>query len=123
MTDARSPEPDDPALDVLAGEYVLGTLRDAERHAFESRLAREPALRAQVRAWEDRFAPLGLAVSPVAPPEGRAMEKLPVLLRPGATLGISVEPASGSPSGAPTGPVVLSGTVIATDAPPPRPAS
>src|SRR5260221_13074110 len=68
MTDARLPEPDDPALDVLAGEYVLGTLRGAERHAFESRLAHEPALRAQVRAWEDRFAPLGLAVAPVAPP-------------------------------------------------------
>ncbi|MBI3513007.1 MAG: anti-sigma factor [Proteobacteria bacterium] len=249
MTDPRAPEPDDPALDVLAGEYVLGTLRGAERQAFEARLAREPTLRAQVRAWEDRFAPLGLAVAPVAPPatlwpaieralappalapaprarlwdsvalwrnlafgagalavlalaiaglltvplaergptprpavavlvddarqaawlalanpagtrlelralktlappagrafelwliagpgepprslgllppEGRAIEQLPVLLRPGATLAITVEPASGSPTGAPTGPVVLSGTVIATDGPPPRPAS
>ncbi len=32
-------------------------------------------------------------------------------LRPGATLAVSVEPAGGSPTGAPTGPVILSGAI------------
>jgi anti-sigma-K factor RskA len=59
----------------------------------------------------------------LVPPGGRAVEQLPVLLRPGAMLAISVEPAGGSPSGAPTGPLVLSGAVIATDRPAPRPAN
>ena len=32
-------------------------------------------------------------------------------LRPGATLAVSVEPAGGSPTGKPTGPVILSGRI------------
>ncbi|MGP9819375.1 anti-sigma factor [Salinarimonas sp. NSM] len=56
--------------DALAGEYALGTLRGAERAAFEARLAREPALAAAVAAWQERLAPLSDAVPAVAPPPG-----------------------------------------------------
>jgi anti-sigma-K factor RskA len=48
--------------DALAGEYVLGTLTAAERQAFERALARDSALRAVVRSWERRLAPLDDAV-------------------------------------------------------------
>ena len=38
---------------------------------------------------------------------------LGLLIRPGATLAISLEPSGGSPTGQPTGPVILSGPVEA----------
>lgn len=54
----------------LAGEYVLGTLTDADQTVFAMALARDPALRAEVAAWQDRL--LGLAPPTVAvePPPG-----------------------------------------------------
>ena len=48
--------PDDRS--VAAGEYVLGTLRDAERREFEQALADDAALQAEVYAWQDRLLPL-----------------------------------------------------------------
>lgn len=39
---------------------------------------------------------------------------LPAALRDGGTLAISIEPAGGSPTGQPTGPVVFAGTLVAT---------
>lgn len=54
----------------LAGEYVLGTLSDAEQTVFALALARDPKLRAEVAAWQDRLlgiAPPTLAVEP--PPD------------------------------------------------------
>lgn len=51
----------------LAGEYVLGTLSDAEQTVFVLALARDPKLRAEVAAWQDRLldvAPPTLAVEP-----------------------------------------------------------
>ena len=50
-----------------AGLYVLGLLRGAERREFEAACARDPALAAEVAAWEERLLPLALAVPPVAP--------------------------------------------------------
>jgi anti-sigma factor RsiW len=38
-------------MDIAAGEYVLGLLSPDQRHRFEERLAREPALREQVARW------------------------------------------------------------------------
>jgi anti-sigma-K factor RskA len=35
-------------------------------------------------------------------------------LKPGATLAVSVEPVGGSPTGQPTGPVILTGKLTAT---------
>ncbi len=57
-------------LDLLAAEYVLGTLAGRARRSFERRIPREPFVAARVRAWEDRFAPLALAFAPVAPSPG-----------------------------------------------------
>ena len=52
----------------LAGEYVLHLLDDAERSAFETRLATEPALRELVREWDAQFVTLAEDIAPVAPP-------------------------------------------------------
>lgn len=56
--------------DALAGEYVLGTLNDAERREFEAELARDPGLRTAVAAWANRLQPLADSTPPVAPPPG-----------------------------------------------------
>jgi anti-sigma-K factor RskA len=49
----------DPLIDdMLAGEYVLGVMEDAERVAFERQLAQDPALKAAVARWTSRFAEL-----------------------------------------------------------------
>ncbi len=54
---------------VAAGEYVLGTLGDAERSDFEAALAHDPASQAEVYAWQDRLLPLIDRIAPdVAPP-------------------------------------------------------
>lgn len=59
---------DDPELiDILAAEYVLGTLRGAARRRFERTLLRSDAVEKRVRAWESRFVQLALALPPVAP--------------------------------------------------------
>lgn len=60
---------DPQALEAVAGEYVLGTLRGRARARFE-RLARaEPRIAAAVRGWEDRLLPLAESLPPVTPPE------------------------------------------------------
>lgn len=56
-------------LTVLAGEYVLGTLRGRARTEFEALCAADPEIAAVRDAWEDHLAPL-LELSPrVAPPD------------------------------------------------------
>jgi anti-sigma-K factor RskA len=55
-------------IDVLAGEYVLGVLGDAERRAVERRLVREPALAAEVAFWEERLSGFADEVAPATPP-------------------------------------------------------
>jgi len=47
-------------LDVLAGEFVLGTLEDAEREAFALRLTHDAAARSAVAAVRERFLELDL---------------------------------------------------------------
>lgn len=54
-------------LDLLAAEYVIGTLRGAARRSFERRRARDPFVDRRVSAWEERFAPLSLRLKPVTP--------------------------------------------------------
>jgi anti-sigma-K factor RskA len=59
---------DDPQiLDLLAAEYVLGTLRGAARRNFERRREREPFVDRRVRSWEERFAALATQLAPVVP--------------------------------------------------------
>ena len=54
-------------LDLLAAEYVLGTLRGAARQNFARRREREPFVDRRVRIWEERFAALVAQLAPVAP--------------------------------------------------------
>ena len=61
---------DDIDIDLIAGEYVLGTLDDAERRAFERRLLTDRQAVAAIALWQDRLAPLLLAVPAVPPPPG-----------------------------------------------------
>lgn len=52
---------------ILAAEYVLGTLRGAARRRFERLLPSRAELRAEVRFWETRFAPLLADTAPRPP--------------------------------------------------------
>lgn len=57
-----------PLRQMLAAEYVLGTLVGAARRRFQRLLWQDSALRAEVRYWEARFDNLG-AFKPVPPRE------------------------------------------------------
>ena len=54
---------------MLAAEYVLGTLRGAARRRFERLLKQDPALVKELRYWERRLAPLQRSFKPVVPRE------------------------------------------------------
>ncbi len=43
-------------IDLMAGEYALGTLEDAERARFEELLGRDGEARSALAAWEERLA-------------------------------------------------------------------
>jgi anti-sigma-K factor RskA len=53
--------------DRLAADYVAGTLRGPARRRFEALLPAHPALRAAVRAWQDRLMPLTATLAPTPP--------------------------------------------------------
>ena len=59
---------DGDAPEMLAAEYVLGTLDLAEARVAEARIAAEPAFAADVRAWEVVLYPLTALVPALAPP-------------------------------------------------------
>jgi anti-sigma-K factor RskA len=61
---------DAPDRDLLAAEYVLGTLEGEDAAAAARLLATDMAFAAAVHEWEQRLAPLAAAVAPLAPPEG-----------------------------------------------------
>ena len=52
---------------VAAGEYVLGTLQAQDRADFDKVLAVDPALQAEVYAWQDRLVGLAQRVDAVEP--------------------------------------------------------
>lgn len=54
--------------EILAAEYVLGTLEADERTVYASVLTYDQEKRALVAEWEARLAPLGTAVPEVEPP-------------------------------------------------------
>lgn len=61
---------DKPELqDKLAAEFVLGTLRGKARLRFQSWMREDAALRRTVAEWQERLAPLALAVPEVRPPK------------------------------------------------------
>lgn len=57
-------------LDMLAAEFVLGSLDAEERASVARRLQHEPELNALVEEWEVRLAPLAEAIEPVTPHPG-----------------------------------------------------
>lgn len=57
------------ALDIRAADYVLGILDADERAAVSDALADDPALRARVTFWQERFQALADQVEPVQPSE------------------------------------------------------
>jgi anti-sigma-K factor RskA len=58
---------DDP--DLLAAEYVLGTLDVATARQVGARAESDPVLRAAITAWEERLLPLADLAAPVPPPD------------------------------------------------------
>lgn len=56
------------ALDLLAGEYVLGTLDARQAAIVEAAMARDPVLEALVADWVRRLDPLTRLAPPEAPP-------------------------------------------------------
>ncbi|WP_404713275.1 anti-sigma factor domain-containing protein [Sphingomonas sp. MMS24-J13] len=52
----------------LAGEYALGTLDASERMAFMRLLSRDPLAVEALKDWQQRLAPLALALPPMEPP-------------------------------------------------------
>jgi anti-sigma-K factor RskA len=74
----------DPTLrDMLASEYVLGTLRGRARRRFERLLAEDGNLRALVGRWEGKLNLLADALPPVEPPK-RIWEQIERSLWPGS---------------------------------------
>ncbi|WP_428490067.1 anti-sigma factor [Rhodopila sp.] len=56
--------------DLIAAEYVLGTLEGEDARAAAQLLATDAAFAAAVRGWEERLMPLAACAPPVAPPAG-----------------------------------------------------
>lgn len=53
--------------ELLAGEYVLGTLRGPARRRFERLLMEDGRLRAEVTFWEERFTGWTAGLAPIRP--------------------------------------------------------
>lgn len=54
--------------ELLASEYVLGLLRGAARRRFVRLLIEDARLRAEVTAWEEKFAAWNRGLQPITPP-------------------------------------------------------
>lgn len=59
--------PMNPDIDTLSGAYALNALDEAEREAFEARLADDPDLRQETAELTDTALLLGYAVEPITP--------------------------------------------------------
>ena len=59
---------ENPDKEVLAAEYVLGTLGLAERVQVQQMIASDPTFAALVHDWERRLGELNVLVTPVEPP-------------------------------------------------------
>jgi anti-sigma-K factor RskA len=108
---------------------IIAVLVDDSRQATWLALANPTGTRLELRALRPLAPPPGgrfvlwLIAEPTAPPRrlgvlpaaGLVLDQTPVLLRPGATLGISIE-AEAAIGAAPRGALVQSGQLIATDA-------
>jgi anti-sigma-K factor RskA len=73
-----------------AGLYVLGALNAEEMRAVRADADREPALAAEIVAWEKRLTPLIVLIPPVAPPDSVWVQleaRLDRLAAPGQAMG------------------------------------
>ena len=61
--------PDEQWWDAQAGEFVLGTLRGAERDVFQKILATDSDVQCRVEYWQQRFAHLDEQIESVLPPD------------------------------------------------------
>lgn len=61
-----SGDPED--RDLLAAEYVLGTLDEATARDVAARAQAEPELSAAIAAWQERLEPLTMLATPETPP-------------------------------------------------------
>lgn len=69
--------------ELLAAEYVLGTLEQAERERVERDRLSDAELEAMIRAWEDRLSPMLEEVEPLQPGElvfGKIEERLDAVI-------------------------------------------
>lgn len=73
-----------PDNDLLAAEYVLGSLEGDERREAERLLASDPAFARSVAAWQQRLTPLASKVPLVAPP-AELWERIEANIAPPAT--------------------------------------
>ena len=62
------PDPSGRETELLAAEYVLGTLDPSERLLLSREADTDPELRDAIDAWERRLAPLGRLTAPATPP-------------------------------------------------------
>ncbi len=85
-----SDRPDE--LEVLAAEYALGCLDEAEMRMLAERAGRDAALTEAIAAWERRLAPLVTLVPPVAPPP-ELWSRLEQAIAPTARTAGSLPPA------------------------------
>ncbi len=59
--------PEDEELDLLAGEYVIGTLSEPQRRMVEAIYQQDASFRQRVLAWQIKLAPLDTTATPVKP--------------------------------------------------------
>src|SRR4030095_10512162 len=75
----------DPQLkEILAGEYVLGTLRGSARERFEREMGRDEELKRLVSFWESKLHPLTEAL-PAVEPSSTVWRKIEARLSPSST--------------------------------------
>ncbi|WP_298371379.1 anti-sigma factor [Azospirillum sp.] len=128
---ARPVNTPDPAVSSIGqprDRSLIAVLQDGGRAAFAVRVAPGDRHPASVTPVGGESAPAGRsyelwAIAGAAPPVslgviGAGVTRVPLdrlpadLLRPGVVLAISLEPLGGSPSGAPTGPVLFTGAIV-----------
>ncbi len=88
---------ENPDKEVLAAEYVLGTLDADERGQAQRMMSSDPGFAATVRAWERRLGELNVLVAPVEPPPH-------ILERIKARMSGAEPPAEEAPAPDPTAP-------------------
>jgi len=141
---------ENPDKEVLAAEYVLGTLAVAERRQAHQMIASDPLFAALVADWERRLGELNVLVTPVEPPpaildrikarhaSGDAVadalrEEPPVATEPAPTIAapsfeslsaetLPSEPPPAEPPAEPSAVVPPEEILAASDAPPVEPA-